>query len=883
MICFVTAGQTSRSKRRDGHRQSKNTNWHSKGCKASKSLLTGGEPPSLDSFHLEVDDEPESTEEEQESKYAPSNSSTSSSSDDEFPSFIAALTKLTPASKPLGCLAANIKEVKLEPTADLVKGKRQGDKQGGRGKQAKQPASCDDTIILSDDDYDLSPPTLRLAQSHQMTKSRLSSELSFQHMLSSPISRPPESSGVASCVTSKAYPGPFSAREVIIEKADSTTSAFTRRDLNEAAVNNKEGEEKEENLVPMKQPQAGAGKGIANLKESHSFMETESLKEDLGSNDSTPLLSPSSCITSLCSKSDTTATLHTLNQLKELIETGFDEDYPTRETSGDQHLTGSTSDHLSSIKKLSALKDLMGTEDEDALEDSADNRDTSATSDVVGTEMEWDYIDISSQPTSLVQGESSDSEEENAIALCAKQVLFRSKHLKELPEEEEEEEEEEASGKEAAEDWYSGSSKTLAPPVYSQDTLESSSAAIDPFDRSFQLPSMVVSGCEISTQPCIKLKEMRVAVPKLQLDYITDITQQGRQPLAGKHQQQFLQKSRMEEDKEGMISLPVAISLSVLKNVPSGATSETTGHHSGPVPSPKIFGSPHSQSPKDDAINGIESFQFDMTLDTPHSEDISTKSDISSASLLPSASSSSSVIQPTSSTSHNKPEQAWIASQPKMGVRPQATHDLTSAHMAPRSRDKGVIHSAKFSRSRLPPLLGSDRNKPTHSRKRSINSNNTRSQSKSQSAEQDKACPPKHSGNPSTAAPASTIKQKPAANKVPHHLAATAAGKPQLSTTSLTSAPSHPKLPHIAVETKPKTVVKLNDLHNCFLSWDPTIFLYPEIGADGQRIRPLIDCSLPSAIPDVFPSYGRYFNTFTPLLLMELWDTVSQLLLYMYS
>ena len=83
------------------------------------------------------------------------------------------------------------------------------------------------------------------------------------------------------------------------------------------------------------------------------------------------------------------------------------------------------------------------------------------------------------------------------------------------------------------------------------------------------------------------------------------------------------------------------------------------------------------------------------------------------------------------------------------------------------------------------------------------------------------------------------------------------------------SRPTH------CVNTKPRKIIKLHSLYGHFLSWDPAWFLYPERNADGTTIRPWFNFHLPDAVPLVFSEYEHYFDTFVPLLLTELWDSVS--------
>ena len=84
---------------------------------------------------------------------------------------------------------------------------------------------------------------------------------------------------------------------------------------------------------------------------------------------------------------------------------------------------------------------------------------------------------------------------------------------------------------------------------------------------------------------------------------------------------------------------------------------------------------------------------------------------------------------------------------------------------------------------------------------------------------------------------------------------------------------------HVCVNTKPKTVRKMDQLYCEVLCWDPTQFMFPQEAQDGQIIRPYPTLTeSPVAIPEVFESYEQYCCVFSPLLQLELWEDVSHFL-----
>lgn len=83
---------------------------------------------------------------------------------------------------------------------------------------------------------------------------------------------------------------------------------------------------------------------------------------------------------------------------------------------------------------------------------------------------------------------------------------------------------------------------------------------------------------------------------------------------------------------------------------------------------------------------------------------------------------------------------------------------------------------------------------------------------------------------------------------------------------------------HVSVNTKPKTPRKMDQFYCEVLSWDPTQFMFPQETPDGQIMRPYpVFTENPVPIPEVFESYERYCCVFSPLLLLELWEDVSHL------
>ena len=80
----------------------------------------------------------------------------------------------------------------------------------------------------------------------------------------------------------------------------------------------------------------------------------------------------------------------------------------------------------------------------------------------------------------------------------------------------------------------------------------------------------------------------------------------------------------------------------------------------------------------------------------------------------------------------------------------------------------------------------------------------------------------------------------------------------------------------VCVNTKPKTVRKMDTLYCEVLCWDPSRFMFPQEGPDGKIIRPCpVWTEEPVPVPEVFESYERYCDVFSPLLRLEVWEDVS--------
>ena len=78
------------------------------------------------------------------------------------------------------------------------------------------------------------------------------------------------------------------------------------------------------------------------------------------------------------------------------------------------------------------------------------------------------------------------------------------------------------------------------------------------------------------------------------------------------------------------------------------------------------------------------------------------------------------------------------------------------------------------------------------------------------------------------------------------------------------------------VITKPRCHLKMSDLQKCVLSWDPCRFLFPQQKENGEAVAPVLEsCASASRVPLHFSSYNEYVRCFKPLLLLEIWDTVS--------
>ena len=81
----------------------------------------------------------------------------------------------------------------------------------------------------------------------------------------------------------------------------------------------------------------------------------------------------------------------------------------------------------------------------------------------------------------------------------------------------------------------------------------------------------------------------------------------------------------------------------------------------------------------------------------------------------------------------------------------------------------------------------------------------------------------------------------------------------------------------VFVNTKPKTVRKMDTLYCEVLCWDPSQFMFPQEGPDGKIIRPCpVWAEEPAPVPEVFESYERYCDVFSPLLRLEVWEDVSR-------
>ena len=80
------------------------------------------------------------------------------------------------------------------------------------------------------------------------------------------------------------------------------------------------------------------------------------------------------------------------------------------------------------------------------------------------------------------------------------------------------------------------------------------------------------------------------------------------------------------------------------------------------------------------------------------------------------------------------------------------------------------------------------------------------------------------------------------------------------------------------VPTKPSRQHKMDDLYAVLLSWDPSLFLFPQEDINGKVIPPQLAMSDElTPVPDVFDGYDHYCDVFRPLFFHELWTNVSSL------
>ena len=84
-------------------------------------------------------------------------------------------------------------------------------------------------------------------------------------------------------------------------------------------------------------------------------------------------------------------------------------------------------------------------------------------------------------------------------------------------------------------------------------------------------------------------------------------------------------------------------------------------------------------------------------------------------------------------------------------------------------------------------------------------------------------------------------------------------------------------LPRLNIDTRPKKPKSMDDFHSCVLSWDPSVFRYPEQDEEGRRVIPTCRELLGELehVPLTFTSYDKYFDVFKPLFFLELWQSVS--------
>ena len=194
--------------------------------------------------------------------------------------------------------------------------------------------------------------------------------------------------------------------------------------------------------------------------------------------------------------------------------------------------------------------------------------------------------------------------------------------------------------------------------------------------------------------------------------------------------------------------------------------------------------------------------------------------------------------------------------------------------------NQGVTHSAGFSHSRLPSsLLGTKTVASTSLR----NSCKSVPQATTQSNKQTTMVFRSESTNQPLA--------DPRLNRVrntPTSAVDSAACDRGTHVCSSRLAPAHIPLQSVSpyqskqqpvVNTKPRTSYKLYDMYSTFLSWDPARLLHPERDTDGRAIRPSPNWPLRTALPNAFSCYDEYVQTFVPLLLTEMWDTVSAMVI----
>ena len=83
--------------------------------------------------------------------------------------------------------------------------------------------------------------------------------------------------------------------------------------------------------------------------------------------------------------------------------------------------------------------------------------------------------------------------------------------------------------------------------------------------------------------------------------------------------------------------------------------------------------------------------------------------------------------------------------------------------------------------------------------------------------------------------------------------------------------------PKLNIDTRPRKPRTMDDFHSYVLSWDPSVFRYPEQDEDGRRVVPTCRELLGELehVPLTFTSYDKYFDAFKPLFFLELWQSVS--------